>query len=127
MQRLPSLAGWQQKSPWEQLLDVFTQRLNYDVTIPLGIEGQESPVFEIQVIVSSVLLRNTLMPQVRYLAVLFAASLAAAILLAMLASNVAFRPLAKISDAIDRIASGEFPREPPAEPKESKEYAAVQS
>jgi len=122
--RLPNLAEWGQKSRWRQLIEVLTQRVSYDVSIPLGIQ---EPIFQVEVLVSSVLLRNTLMPQVRYLAILLSISLGAAMLLAIVASNIALRPLAKIGEAIDRIARGEFTRESPAEQQQSKEYAAVQS
>jgi signal transduction histidine kinase len=127
VRKLPDLTEWGEKSPWEQLTEVLTEGSDYAVTIPLGVPEQEAPVFEIKVIVSSVLLRSTVMPQIRNLAWLLSGSLLAAIVLAVLASNIAFRPLAKIGDAIDRIASGEFGREPPREEHESEEYAAVQS
>ena len=125
LQNLPSLAEWSRKTPWKQLGEVLTHGRNYEVSIPLVVEGQERPVFRIQVILSSVLLRNELMPQVRQLVKLVLLSLGIAILLAIAVSNLAFRPLSRIGDAIDRIARGEFSREP--EGKESKEYAAVQS
>jgi len=127
LQNLPSLAEWARKTPREQLVEVLTHRKNYEVSIPLGVEGQEEPVFRIQVILSSVLLRNELMPQVYQLVKLVLLSLGVAILLAIAVSNIAFRPLSRISEAIDRIARGEFSRGPEPEGKESKEYAAVQS
>lgn len=123
-EKLPNLAEWGQRSRWRQLIEVLTQRVSYDVSIPLGIQ---EPIFHVEVLVSSVLLRNTLMPQVRYLAILLSISLGAAMLLAIVASNIALLPLAKIGEAIDRIARGEFSRDSPAEKQQSEEYAAVQS
>jgi signal transduction histidine kinase/HAMP domain-containing protein len=123
-QKVPSLEEWARKSRWAQLFEVLTKRQNYESSIRVG---EDTPIFQITVLVHSVLLRNTVMQQVRSLAVVFLISLGAAILLAVIASNIAFRPLAKISEAIDRIARGEVSREPPPEEKESKEYAVVQS
>lgn len=127
MRQLPDLAAWSQKSTRQQLIEVLTERLDYQATIPLGIPEQPEPVFQIQAVVSSVLLHNAVEPQIRYLAILLSASLGAAILLAVVASNIAFRPLAKIGEAIDRIARGEFSLEPVREDGESSEYKSVQS
>ncbi len=127
LRALPSLAQWARLSPWEQLAGVFGQRQDYEVTIPLGVEGHDATIFRIQVVLSSVLLRNALMPQVNHLAKLVVLSLLAAILLAVAVSNLAFRPLARIGETIDRIARGEFMREPGPPGKEAKEYAEVQS
>ncbi|HSB12946.1 MAG TPA: ATP-binding protein [Bryobacteraceae bacterium] len=125
--KLPSLENWTRKSPWEKLWDIFTQRLDYEVRLPLGVAEQQAPVFEIQVAVSSVLLRNTLVPQMWYFALALLVSFLGALALAMLVSNLAFRPLAKISDAIDRIARGESVRDDAPGEGESKEYTALQS
>ena len=49
-------------------------------------------------------------------------------MLAVLASNIAFRPLARVRDAIDRIARGESPLlAKPAGKEEPKEVAALES
>jgi hypothetical protein len=123
--KLPELAELSRRPPWKRLAGLFTERGNYEYTLPLGVEQQEAPVFEIKVVVSSVLLRNALEPQILYLTYLLTASFVAAMALAIVASNIAFRPLAKIGEAIDRLSRGEF-REPPPE-ADSKELAAVQS
>lgn len=124
---LPSLEDWTRKSPWAKLWDIFTQRLDYEVRLPLGVPEQQAPVFDIQVAVSSILLRNTLAPQVGYFVIGLSVSFLGALALAMLVSNLALRPLARVSDAIDRIARGEAVRdELPAE-GESKEFTALQS
>ncbi len=125
--KLPSLENWTRKSPWEKLWDIFTQRLDYEVRMPLGVAEQQAPVFEIQVAVSSVLLRNTLAPQMWYFALALLVSFLSALALAVLVSNLAFRPLARISDAIDRIARGESVRDDLPGEGESKEYTALQS
>jgi PAS domain S-box-containing protein len=126
-QPLPSLEEWTRKSPWSQLFQVFSGRANYAYVMPLGVEQQAVPVFRIRVVVSALLLRSTLGPLVQYLALALSVSFLAAILLAVLASNIAFRPLARVSDAIDRIARGESPQGPPAGADESKEEAVLES
>ncbi len=124
--RLPALDEWAKKGYWSRLDEVLTERVNYEHVLPIGIEQQPTPVFEIKVVVSSVLLRSTLEPQLRYLALLFSGAFLAAILLAFVASHITFRPLAKIGEAIDRIARGEVVKDSAPE-AESKELAAVQS
>ena len=126
-QPLASVAEWAGRSPWTQLVDVFRGRANYASVIPLGVEQQAAPIFRIRVILSTLLLRNTLEPFVDQLALGLAVSLLAAILLAVLTTNVAFRPLARVREAIDRIARGENPLEPAAGKEPSKEEAALDS
>ncbi len=124
---LPNLVAWTNKNPWSQLIDVFRRADDYAVEMPLGVPEQTEPIFRIRVIYSSVLLRNTLQPMVQQLAVALALSILAAGLLSVLASNIAFRPLARVSNAIDRIARGESPPAAPSGKEEPKEVAALDS
>ncbi len=127
MRRLPGLEEWTQQNRWEKLWDIFTQRLDYDLRLPLGVAEQQNPVFQVQVAVSSVLLRNTFVPLMWYFGVALGVSSLCALLLAVLVSNIALRPLSKIGEAIDRIARGEAERDAALPANESKEFAAVQS
>ncbi len=124
---LPSLVDWAGESPWRQLIDVFRGRDDYAVVMPLGVAEQATPIFQIRVIYSALLLRNTMEPLVQQLGLALSVSFLAAILLAVLASNIAFRPLARVQDAIDRIARGESPLAAPAGREEPKEVAALES
>ncbi|MFB3776547.1 MAG: PAS domain-containing sensor histidine kinase [Bryobacteraceae bacterium] len=124
---LPSLANWSGRGQWRQLVDLFRGRQDYAVVMPLGVAEQAEPVFRIRVIYSSVLLRNTLTPLVQQLGVALSISFLAAIALAVLVSNIAFRPLARVSDAIDRIAKGESPLPTGPGKEEPKEVAALES
>ena len=126
-QPLTSIVDWAKGSPWQQLFDVFRGQAEYAYVIPLGVEQQAAPIFRVRVILSALLLRNTLQPLVEHLMLAFVVSFLAAILLAVLASNVAFRPLARVRDALDRIARGESPPESPAGREGSKEEAAIDS
>ncbi len=109
--RFASLTTWTGRGAWQQLPGVLAGRQLYEVSLPLGIEQDRPPVFEIKVIVHSALLRNSIMPQIHRVGALLGMTLAAAIGLAVLVSNLALRPLARIGEAIDRIARGEPSRE----------------
>jgi hypothetical protein len=126
-QRLPALEDWQKLSLWRQLISAFRERSNYEVAIQLGVPGQAAPVFRVKVIISSVLLRNTLRPEVEGLGIAFVISFLASVVLAIVASNIAFRPLARVSRAIDRIARGESFEQPSEAREDSKEVAAIES
>jgi signal transduction histidine kinase len=82
-------------------------------------------------VVSSVFLREALLPQVRTLGLLSAGALLMSILLGAFSANLAIGPIATISKEIDRIASGGA--EPAQEDKDrdalgkSRELAIVQS
>jgi signal transduction histidine kinase len=122
---LASLTDWGKLNPWRQLAGVFTRNRNYAVMMPLGLG--DTPIFQARIIISTVLLRNTLEPLVTRLLITLSISFLAAVLLAILASNLAFRPLARLSDAIDRIARGE-PLVPATDPKSgATEVAALES
>ena len=123
--RLPDFALWTQKSPWGRLGDIFSRRQDYEVTVPLGVRNQK--VFTIKVIVSAVLLREMVMPQIRNIILIFFASLLASMLLAVVVSNLALRPLDTIGQAIDRIARGEFGKGVTIADGGAREFSAVQS
>jgi len=127
LEPLPKLVDWARKKPWSQLLEIFTQRLNYQVILPLGVEGRGPPVFQIQVVISSVLLRNSLMPQINYLAKVIVISALAALILAVGLASLSVRPLARIGEAIDRMARGDYRPEVIEQKEESKEFATLQS
>jgi hypothetical protein len=128
-QRLPQLASlsdFAEKTLWTKLNEVLSQNQEYEVVRPLAFEGQQEPAFTVRVIMNSVLLREQVQPELEDLGVVSALALLLSTLLAMVASNLAFRPLARIGDIIDRIARGEeaaaaLPR------RQAKEVAAVES
>ena len=126
-EQLPKFADWQSQSHWRQLIGAFRDRSNYEVTSGLGVAEQAAPVFRVRVVISSVLLRNTLQPQLEQLGAAFLISLVAALALAVLGSNIVFRPLARVSAAIDRIAHGELLGKPREQNRGSNEVAAIES
>ncbi len=125
--RLPDLSQWDRKSAWEKTFEVFTRRQDYEHTVALGLPEDPQPVFGIHVVVSSILLRDALLPQLAGISVIFLVSLGLSLVLAVMVSNLSLRPLARISQAIERISRGEFVREAENGEPEAKEVAAVRS
>ena len=124
---LPRFEDFEGKPLWVKLQEVLASNQDYEVTRNLGILEQQSPLFTVRVILSSVLLRSQIMPQMRDLAVVSAVSLLLSILLAFLASRIASRPLARISDIIDRISRGEVLADRGSSRNPAKEVAIVES
>jgi PAS domain S-box-containing protein len=118
---------WESRSPWQKLREVFSRREDYQTTVALGLPGQPEPVFIIHVVVSSILLRDALLPQLTGIALIFAASLALSVALAVMVSNWSLRPLARISEAIEQITRGEYRPAAANGPPEAVEVAAVRS
>ncbi|HPQ15666.1 MAG TPA: hypothetical protein PLP04_10570, partial [Bryobacteraceae bacterium] len=118
---LPDFTEWVKKSLWARLIEIFSQMRDYEVTLPLGVAADNNqPVFTIKVVLSSVFLRGAVYPYIRSIALIFLGALLLSMLLAVVVSNLALRPLAGISKTIDRISRGEFAKHPLA--SESKEY-----
>lgn len=116
---------WLKLGRGAQIWRVFTKKEEYETTIPLGLPGSEKPTFLVRVMVSSVLLKNTLEPEVSNLLYALGISMLLAIGLAVLAANVAFLPLRRLSEAIDKVSRGEALGQ--GEEKESREMQAVES
>ena len=123
----PSLDEFNRQPWWRKLEAVLTASRDYEVTKPLGIPGEQDPVFAVRVVLSSVLMRAEVLPSLQTLAVASTVSLVLSVLLAMLAAKIAFRPLTRIGEAIDRISRGELHVEKQASSGESREVAAVES
>ncbi|MGE5647486.1 MAG: sensor histidine kinase [Acidobacteriota bacterium] len=125
--KLLDFETWAKKSPWRKLSEIFYERRDYGVRLPIGEKGQKTPIFNIQVVLSSVLLREVLLPQVRTIALIFLGALLLSMVLAVAVSNLVLRPLDTISQAIDRISRGELAKPAPIPDGATKEFAAVQS
>ncbi len=123
----PSLDEFNRQPWWRKLEVVLTASRDYEVTKPLGIPGEQDPVFAVRVVLSSVLMRAEVLPSLQTLAVASTVSLVLSVLLAMLAAKIAFRPLTRIGEAIDRISRGELEVEKQVSSGESREVSAVES
>jgi len=115
--------------PLERFQAVLGGRIDYENRVELGVESPERAtakelVFTIQVMVSSVLLKDALLPEVKRTALASLPLLLISVLIAWLAAQLALLPLAGISRAIDRITSGDETQ--PDEVSSTRELAVVQ-
>jgi len=124
LSRLPPLETWQSQGIWARMSEIFWENRNYEVNLPLAPPGADAPWLHVRVLVSSVLLRAAVAPQIRELGWALGLSLVLALAAAVLVTRFALRPLASLAIAIDRISKGEM-----AAPSERApaEVAAVQS
>ena len=91
---LPDFERWSTRSPWEKLAQIVSyKRHEYEVGVPIGVQGQSTPVLQIKVVLSSALLRDILMPQVRSIGLIFLGALLLSMLVAVSVSNLVLRPL----------------------------------
>ena len=121
---LKQFTAWRDLPMYRRIRDLFLRRTDYQVAAPLGVGDQV--IFTIQVITSSVLLRDALQPQVQWVIVVSLTALLASLLFTALAGNWLLSPLRRIERMIDRIVQGNFRRgEQTGEP--AKEFAAVES
>ncbi len=125
-ENLPSFEDWLKLSHWRKLSEIFTQRRDYQVPVDLGISGRPPYLFKVEVILSSVFLRELIFPEVSSVMLIFLGALLLSMLLAVAISNLALRPLHKISQAIDQIARGDINQSAAADAT-AREFAAVQS
>ncbi|MDX2268386.1 MAG: ATP-binding protein [Bryobacter sp.] len=119
------MSDWQQSGKLRQIWRVLTQDEEYETSIPLGLQGQAEPLFRLRVLVSSILLRNALSPEVNNLLYALGLSLLLATALALFAGNFAFQPLLRLSEAIDKISRGEALGS--SSPKDLEEMQIVES
>jgi signal transduction histidine kinase len=105
---LPSFEQWSAGPFYTRMSDLISRRADYQFVIPLGLKGEPQPLFRIQVIVSSVLLRAALIAQITTLAYVSGAALALSLLVTLIATNGVLRPLKRIEATIDRIVQGNF-------------------
>ncbi len=131
--RLRDFAQWSTEPLIRRATDVVTRQVEWEVVSPLGIKASPEPIFlfNIQMVTSSVLLRPTLLPEVQKLAEVSGGSVLAALLITLLTTNRALRPLKRIEQTIDRIVQGSYGGEgtlvQPARGNEANEFAVVES
>jgi signal transduction histidine kinase len=113
-------------SPVGRITAILSSHEDYETRVPLGVAGQKTPVFTIQILVSPVLLRAATLPELRNVGIASGVALALAFFLAYWSASLALRPLARISHLIDGIVSGKMPA-PNPEPREDRELAAIES
>ena len=90
------------------LWDLMTRRENYLSTRPVGLQGGKHVLFNITVVIRSVLLKHSVEPALKNLLLAFALSLCVAIFLGAVLPNVILDPLQRVSRNIDLIRTGQF-------------------
>jgi len=123
---LQPFAVWKNGPLYRRMVDLMARRPDYQVRVPLGFSGQTDPVFTIQVVASTVLLRSALLPQVETLAEVSGGALLISLLLTVLGTNRVLRPLKRIEQTIDRIVQGNY-RGEESRARLDKEFAVVES
>jgi PAS domain S-box-containing protein len=109
------------------LWDLMTRREDYVSTRPIGLQGGKHVLFNITVVIRSVLLKHSVEPALKNLLLAFALSLGVAIILGAVLPNVILDPLQRVSQSIDLIRTGQFGAAALAERRESREFADVHS
>jgi signal transduction histidine kinase len=152
--KIANFSEWRDSPLHQRMLDLFVYRPNYQVLVPLGQvtgpaggadpggtpapggPGPRDPsanhtIFTIQVVTSSVLLREALLPDVEWLAGVSGGAVLASLLLTAFATNWVLQPLKRIERTIDRIVQGSSGRADDAAVVDTggmaKEFAAVES
>src|ERR1035438_1463304 len=126
LMRHGDFSQWIKNSAKARLLDLFRGGADYERIAGLGIPDQSERSLTIQVVTSTVLLREPLLGQVRGLAAVSGGSLLVALAITLAATNLALRPLKRIDQTIDRIVQGSYGGEA-AHPSAAKEFAVLES
>jgi hypothetical protein len=122
---LPGLGELARSGFLAQYRAVYTPGQEFEVSRAVSAGHQNTLV--IHVAVPAALLRRQLAPQIRGLLWLAGAGLLGSAALAVVFSRVAFRPLDRLSEAIDRMTRGEFAAPAPETKAARDEYTAISS
>jgi signal transduction histidine kinase len=129
--KLRDFSEWNKGSALPRLLEVIRGGSDYQVLARLGVQGATESILTIQVVSSTVLLRDPLVPQVKGFAAVSGGSLLVALAVTLLATNLALRPLKRIDRTIDRIVQGNFGQTKSGadapDPRAAKEFAILES
>jgi Signal transduction histidine kinase involved in nitrogen fixation and metabolism regulation len=120
----PNLAQWQAGNVFEKLQQILYNGRDYEIVIPLGVAEQSTPLFMIRAVVSSAMLWASLRPELLTIGISSAVVLIASILLGGFLANRILQPLKRLTQAIDQVSLGGNME---IEPKETREFATVQS
>uniref|UniRef100_Q01RL5 histidine kinase n=1 Tax=Solibacter usitatus (strain Ellin6076) TaxID=234267 RepID=Q01RL5_SOLUE len=127
MVRRPSVRSLISTNPLQRITRVLTRGQDFELTIPLGVEGEARPLFTIQTLVSWVLLREDLVPAMRRVALWGMAAVLASIVLAYVSSRLVVRNIGRLDAVIDRISSGEAGKLADETTGAAREFAVIES
>jgi PAS domain S-box-containing protein len=129
---LPDYEAWRKSPLWSRLRDAWRGHQDYALTVPLGVLSRNAPpAMRVEVVISSVLIRNMLTPPLLHLALVSFLALLGSLGLAVLVTLFVSRPLERVARQIDRLAAGNSPAS--SAPKEqgsrlaAREFQAMES
>ncbi len=108
-----------------RLADLMTRDTSLQVMATLGVKDQPEHVLSVQMVVSTVLLHKPLREELQSLALVSGGSLLAVLVITLIATNLALRPLKRIDQTIDRIVQGSYAGQSPH--SSPKEFAVLES
>lgn len=100
-------------SSWDKVKILFGDKRYYQLEQPLGTGGQT--LLSVRVVVYPALIRNAIVPGFQKNVAVALGSILGAIVVALLFSTIAFRPLGNLGRMLDQLARGEF-EQPEAAP-----------
>jgi hypothetical protein len=109
------------------LWDLMTRRQNYLVTRPIGFQASKQVLFNVTIVIRSVLLKHEVEPALKSLVLAFALALCVAIFLGAVLPNLIVDPLQRVSQSIDQIRTGQFGASTAPDRREAREFADVHS
>jgi signal transduction histidine kinase len=121
------LRGLRETNPFARIKAILSSYDDYETRVLVGIEGQKTPVFTIQILVAPVLLRDAVKQDLQFLALASSIAMVLAFLLAYWSARTALRPLAHISHLIDDIASGKASPSVEGKADVSRELVMIES
>jgi signal transduction histidine kinase len=108
-----------------RLRDLIARGGDYQMVTEAA-ESDLGPLYQVQVVVSSVLIRDALFKALRRLAIVSGLALLVTLLVTVLATNRVLRPVKRIEETIDRIAQGKYSQQQ-VSGAVAKEFAIVES
>lgn len=125
----PTMRQFEELGPLGRVYAIAWGNSDYESTAGLADitpEGERRLVFTIQVLTPVSLLRAYIMPELKLLGLASLLVLGLAGLIAYVTSQIAYRPLTQLGQAIDRIASGQDTAAEEKPVSSAREYAIVQ-
>ena len=113
-------------SSWLDKLRVLTSANKYyQLDQPLVAEGENTPVLYVRVLVYPALIRSEVTPTLSKNARIDVISILVAMIVTLLFSSIAFRPLGRLGKMLDLVASGEYNPEPLPAPRKAGDELGV--
>jgi signal transduction histidine kinase len=124
--RRPSMREFASLGPFERFRALLWQRGEYEDVAILAEQERRTPLFTIQVITPIALLRDYMKPRIQRMVSVSLLALLLATVFAYFAAQIAYRPLTRIGQAIERLASGDDVPQEEMQISSANEYALVQ-